>query len=164
MTAIPIIVRRGLAKDIPTLVEFNVAMAHETEQKALDVATVQRGVQGMFDGRGTGFYLVAETEQLPDSRRVVGALMVTYEWSDWRNGWFWWIQSVYVHPEFRRRGVFRALFEFLKQEAEKQTDVCGMRLYVENENKVAQKTYETLQMTMTPYRMYELEFCRVGTD
>ncbi len=84
--------------------------------------------------------------------------MVTYEWSDWRNGLFWWIQSVFVSPTFRRRGVFRALFEAVRSEASLRSDVCGVRLYVEQDNRIAQQTYHALGMTETPYRIYEIEF------
>jgi len=150
-------IRRGTVEDVSTLVEFNVSMARETENKILESATVQRGVRAMFDGRGAGFYLVAQIDAaaLCD---VVGALMVTYEWSDWRDAWFWWLQSVYVRPDFRRRGVFRALYQALQQEAESRPDVCGLRLYVERENNNAQQTYQSMAMNKTPYLMYENEF------
>ncbi|HYP52850.1 MAG TPA: GNAT family N-acetyltransferase, partial [Pyrinomonadaceae bacterium] len=121
-----------------------------------------------------GFYVVAEhtpagaeseTDGLPNSAtpgaaEIVGALMVTFEWSDWRNGLFWWIQSVYVRPDWRRRGVYRALYDFLKQLAAGpgyRGYVCGFRLYVEKRNVIAQQTYERLGMTETYYKMYEEE-------
>lgn len=151
-------IRRGAPDDTPALVEFNLAMACETEKRILSSATVERGVRALFDGRGEGFYLVAEVEPSTERRQVVGALMVTYEWSDWRDRRFWWLQSVYVRPEFRRRGVFRTLFQFLQQEAKSRPDVCGLRLYVERENNIAQKTYQTMVMAETPYQMYEMDF------
>ena len=156
MDANSLIIRRGILEDVPTLVEFNIAMARETENKTLDRLTVQRGVRAMFDGRGDGFYLVAQVAG--SDSRVVGALMVTYEWSDWRNAWFWWLQSVYVHPDYRRRGVFRSLYQALQQEAESRSDVCGLRLYVERENDNAQQTYQALAMNESPYFLYESEF------
>ena len=97
-------------------------------------------------------YLVAE-----QGDEIVGSLMVTTEWSDWRNGFFWWVQSVYVRPEFRRQGVYRALYTEVRIHAKAQPDVCGIRLYVENENEGAQKTYEALGMKKTGYRLYEEE-------
>ena len=84
--------------------------------------------------------------------------MITMEWSDWRDGTFWWIQSVYVEPSCRRSGVFRRLYAFVKSRAESEPDVCGLRLYVEHENITAQKTYQSLGMQITPYKIYETTF------
>src|SRR5690348_3298169 len=101
-----IIVRAAVMADINTLIEFNAAMALETEHKTLDPAVLSAGVAAVIAEPKRGFYLVAE-----HARRVVGCLMITYEWSDWRNGDWWWFQSVYIHPDYRRRGVFRKLFD-----------------------------------------------------
>ena len=117
--------------------------------------TVTAGVQGLVDNPTAGFYLVAEWEGT-----LAGALMVTFEWSDWRNGHFWWIQSVYVPPEFLRHGVFTRLYEAVRTMGQSRADVCGLRLYVEQDNAVAQKTYESLGMDETHYDMYEAEFGR----
>ena len=146
------------ARDVETLVEFNRAMASETESKDLDLAVLTVGVESLLRDARYGFYVVAEYCATANEREVVGSLMVTYEWSDWRNGVFWWIQSVYVKPSFRRQGVYRRLYEFIKQHAAEESNVCGFRLYVEKENRVAQATYEQLGMTETYYRMFE-ELC-----
>jgi len=103
--------------------------------------------------RGRGFYLLAEAEG-----QVVGQLLVTTEWSDWRNAFFWWVQSVYVAPSYRRRGVYRALDSYLRAEARRRGDVCGLRLYVARTNRVAQQVYASLGMARSHYDMFEVEF------
>lgn len=143
-------IRTATADDADLLVQFNQAMAQETEHKTLDPETVQGGVETMLTERDQGFYLVAVRKE-----RVVGSLMITTEWSDWRNGMFWWVQSVYVRPEARRTGVYSALHRTVRERAQKATDVCGLRLYVEKDNETARETYESLGMTQTSYRMYE---------
>jgi Acetyltransferases len=143
-------IRRAEPADAPALVEFNQAMAHETEGKILDRQTLTGGVEAVFQSADKGFYVVAETEG-----KIVGGLMITFEWSDWRNGWFWWIQSVYVLPEFRGRKIYSRLYEFVKREARETGGVCGFRLYVERENMKAQKVYEKLGMERSHYLMYE---------
>lgn len=146
-------IRLGEEIDIVALVSFNQAMARETEAKELDVSVLTAGVENLLENKRHGFYVVAEAIE-ESSRQPVGSLMVTYEWSDWRNGLFWWIQSVYIKPEFRRRGIYRRLYEFVKELATAQ-DVCGFRLYVEKENRIAQRTYEQLGMSESHYAMYE---------
>ena len=144
-------VRRAAARDREVLVEFNLAMARETEAKELSPEVLRAGVAHFIERPQYGFYVVAE-----DGGQVVGSLMVTYEWSDWRDGLFWWIQSVYVRPADRRRGVYRRLYEHVKRlAAAGDSEVRGFRLYVEKENRVAQTTYERLGMAETHYRMYE---------
>src|SRR5512146_2642080 len=128
-----ITIRDAQIDDATFLAAGNVAMALESEHKRLDPATVARGVQAVLDDSSRGRYFVAERDGRP-----VGQLMVTYEWSDWRNGNFWWIQSVYVLPEARRLGVFRRLFAHLERLAKADATVCGIRLYVERENARAQ--------------------------
>ena len=128
-------------------------MALETEDMALDPATVGPGVEAVLADSSLGFYLVAEIDGHP-----AGQLMVTYEWSDWRNGLWWWIQSVYVRPEYRRRGVYSALHRHVADEARASGGVCGLRLYVEQENTTAQQVYRSLEMYPTRYHMYEVEF------
>lgn len=145
-----VVIRLATRKDAPVLAEFNTAMALETENKNLHPEVVSRGVENLLANPDLGFYLVAEAEQEP-----VGALMVTTEWSDWRNGVFWWIQSVYVRPHWRRKGVFRLLYQQVKELAGKDSSVCGFRLYVERENITAQRTYQAVGMEQTPYRMFE---------
>ena len=143
-------VRPATAADLDTLADFNVAMAEETEDKPLDPDTVRAGVQGLFESPSRGFYLIADRDD-----RMVGSLMVTPEWSDWRNGAFWWIQSVYVRPDARRAGVYTALHRDVRRRARKKNEVCGLRLYVERGNEPARETYERLGMTETSYRLYE---------
>ena len=144
------IIRRAIREDAPTIARFNQAMAWETEQKQLEDSLVNRGVEAVFLDPKKGFYLVAE-----ERNQLVGQLMVTLEWSDWRNGWFWWIQSVYVHPESRQQGIFRQLFETITNEAKAQGDVIGLRLYVEQENHRAQEVYQRLLMRDTGYLVFE---------
>ena len=145
------IIRLATEADANPIVEFNQAMALETEGKHLDAETLRPGVSAVFGDPNKGFYVVAE-----DDGRIVAGLMVTFEWSDWRNGWFWWRQSVYTRPEARGKGVYRRLYEFVKSKAKGQ-NVCGFRLYVEKENERAQKVYEKLGMDRTYYLMYEEE-------
>ena len=147
-----IVIRNATVDDIEVMADWAVAMAWETEQKKLDPDTVRRGIRGVFDQPGRGRYFIAERHG-----EAAGTLMLTYEWSDWRNGDWWWIQSVYVAPEHRRQGVYAALYAHVKREAEARPDVRGLRLYVEHENKTAQKTYESLGMADAGYKMYEAE-------
>jgi GNAT superfamily N-acetyltransferase len=143
-------IRLAKKEETAALVEFNQAMALETEGKTLDTQILQSGVAAVFDDDKKGFYVVAEEDE-----KIVGGLMVTFEWSDWRNGWFWWIQSVYILPHFRGKGIYRLLYDFVKEAARARGDVCGFRLYVEKENAGAQKVYEKLGMEETYYLMYE---------
>ena len=143
-------IRNALKDDIDALIRFNEAMALETEGKTLFTGTLRKGVEAVFDDTQKGFYVVAE-----DDGRAIAGLMVTFEWSDWRNGWFWWIQSVYVMPDYRGRRIYSQLYEFVKQEAASAGNVCGLRLYVEKENVHAQRVYQKLGMEETYYRMYE---------
>ena len=143
-------IRLAERNDCQALVEFNQAMAFETEGKTLDTQILQSGVESVFHDEKKGFYVVAE-----EDGHIVGGLMVTFEWSDWRDNWFWWIQSVYLLPEYRGRGIYRLLYEFVKESAREKGDVCGFRLYVEKENTRAQAVYEKLGMEETYYLMYE---------
>ena len=144
-----IVVREAVMTDINVLIDFNAAMALETEHKTLDPRVLSAGVAAVITEPKRGFYLVAEHE-----RKVVGCLMITYEWSDWRNGDWWWFQSVYVQPDYRRRGVFRKLYDEVERLASVRPDVVGLRLYVERDNAHAQRTYEALGMSESGYRMY----------
>ena len=148
--ALQIRIRRATRRDASALAEFNSAMALETERKVLMPRVIAAGVRGLLRRPGSGFYTVAEA-----GGRAIAALMVTKEWSDWRNGDFWWIQSVYVRPEFRRRGVYRRLYAHLKRQAGKERAVCGFRLYVERNNRRAQATYGAAGMERTHYVIYE---------
>ncbi|HWI82144.1 GNAT family N-acetyltransferase [Ramlibacter sp.] len=143
-------IRKAQARDADAIAEFNRAMALETEGKALLPELVGAGVRRLLADASLGFYAVAEHEG-----RVIGCLMVTNEWSDWRNGLFWWIQSVYIVAGWRRRGVYRRLYDFIRDLASREPGICGFRLYVERENMVAQHTYAALGMAPTDYLIYE---------
>jgi GNAT superfamily N-acetyltransferase len=143
-------IRPAAASDAETIVRFNAAMALETERKVLLPEVIAAGVQHLLAHPQAGFYLLAEC-----AGEIAGGLMVTNEWSDWRNGNFWWVQSVYVRPEFRRRGVFRELYRHLQSLAAADPSVCGFRLYVERENSRAQATYAATGMKQTHYLMFE---------
>lgn len=144
-----VVIRAATPSDVPDLVVWNKTMAWETEHKALDAATLEHGVGAVMAQPQRGFYLIAERDGV-----AVGSLLVTYEWSDWRAGDFWWIQSVYVTPPARRCGVFRALYAAVQQRAV-EVGAVGLRLYVETENTRAQQTYADLGMDRCHYWMYE---------
>lgn len=144
-------IRIAEKEDIPSLVEFNQAMAMETEGRHLPDDVIAGGVHGVFEDRGKGFYVVAEDAD----GKIIGGLMITYEWSDWRNSWFWWIQSVYILPEARGRHIYSMLYDHVKDLARKRGDVFGFRLYVEKENAHAKKVYEKVGMEECQYLMYE---------
>ncbi len=143
-------VRLARPGDAARIAGFNNAMAMETESRTLAEETVCAGVEAVFSTDKIGFYVVAE-----HAGEVVGALMVTYEWSDWRNGFFWWFQSVYVEPRYRRQGIYRLLYEFVAQRAKAAGNVYGFRLYVERNNAIAQSVYASLGMSETDYLMFE---------
>jgi GNAT superfamily N-acetyltransferase len=145
-------VRLAEKTDIEALVGFNQAMALETEGKKLEAEVLRPGVAAVFGDANKGFYIVAEVDGT-----VAGGLLITFEWSDWRNRWFWWIQSVYVVPDLRGRSIYRRMYEFVKRLADQRGDVCGFRLYVERENEKARKVYEKLGMHQSHYLAYEEE-------
>ncbi len=143
-------VRPATLADLAALVRFSAAMARETEGRVLTLGRLRKGVRAVLTSDRHGRYLVAES-----GASVVGQLLLTYEWSDWRNGWFWWIQSVYVRPEARRHGVFRALFEHIQEAARHDPEVIGLRLYVEEGNQAAQETYFHMGLERTGYFVLE---------
>lgn len=143
-------IRRATLADAKTIAQFNIRMAYETEGLALAESVIDAGVQNLIQNPHYGFYLVAE-----QSDQVVATLLITFEWSDWRNGLFWWIQSVYVRPEFRGQGIYRRLYEHVQGLARQQTGICGFRLYVANDNENAQNAYRKLGMHETHYRLFE---------
>lgn len=143
-------IRTASIEDAPFIADAQVAMAAETESKILDRTIVQEAVEAVFDDPGKGFYLVAERGE-----DLCGSLLITYEWSDWRNGNMWYIQSVFVTSNHRGQGVFRALFDVVESMA-REHDVRAIRLYVETENHRAQAVYESLGMKRMPYLMYDL--------
>jgi GNAT superfamily N-acetyltransferase len=142
-------IRKATPEDARAIIYFQVNMAWETEEMKLVPETVTKGVQAVFDDPSRGQYYVADNDGY-----VIASLLITYEWSDWRNCNVWWFQSVYVAPEFRRQGIFRKMYNFIRQLAEEQ-DIAGLRLYVETKNSRAQKTYEALGMSSEHYSFYE---------
>jgi len=146
----PFIIRDAAPADAHALAEFNCAMALETEAVRLTPAVVRRGVEAVFAQPARGFYVVAEVDG-----EIAAALLVTREWSDWRNAEWWWIQSVYVRAPHRRRGAYRALYEHVTARAAAAGNVCGFRLYVERDNRIAQQTYAALGMRETRYKFFE---------
>ena len=143
-------IRRATATVVSASAHFNQALALESEHRVLDPPTVQAGVAQLLARPELGFYLEATASDQP-----VGCLLITTEWSDWRNGLFWWIQSVYVQPAYRRQGIFRRLYQTVNELAQAQGEVCGLRLYVEQDNRAAQNTYRNLGMAPTAYQVYE---------
>jgi ribosomal protein S18 acetylase RimI-like enzyme len=143
-------IRKAQLRDASVIAQFNSAMALETEGKALMPGRIAAGVLRLLNDPSLGFYAVAER-----NGQVVGCLLVTNEWSDWRNGLFWWIQSVYVEAASRRQGVYRQLYDFIRELAQADPGICGFRLYVEKENTAAQRTYGSLGMEETHYLIYE---------
>jgi len=145
-----ITLRPARPSDAPTIVDFNRLLALESEGKALDPAELSAGVAALLRDPDKGNYYVAEQDGV-----LLGQMMLTREWSDWRNGWFWWIQSVYVRSEARRQGVFRSLYQHVRSLAQADAGVIGLRLYVEHENHRAQQTYQSLGMDRTGYLILE---------
>lgn len=154
MSETEVTIRDATFDDADTIADFNCRLASETEDKLLDPETVRAGVKALLSDARRGRYFVA----CDSAGRIVGQLMHTFEWSDWRNGDIWWLQSVYVHPDFRRQGIFRKLNQHLEQLAESTPGVVGLRLYVENDNARAQKTYRSLSFVDPCYRVMERIF------
>ncbi len=143
---------------MPVVTEFNLRLAEETEDLRLPPQRVSAGVAAVLRDPSKGLYFLAEQE-----RRVCGQVMITYEWSDWRNGNIWWLQSVYVRPECRRAGVFRALFRHVRELAAASPNVWGLRLYMHADNERARQSYAQLGMTQTRYEVFELDTSGAGT-
>jgi ribosomal protein S18 acetylase RimI-like enzyme len=150
-------VRRARPEDAATIASFSAAMALETEGRRLDLGRLYDGTIALLESPDRGFFMVAEMEQA-DDRQLLGQLMITYEWSDWRNGAFWWIQSVYVDPVWRRRSVFRRMHETVMATAKTSPNVCGVRLYVEENNSAAQAVYRKVGLTLSSYAIFETDF------
>lgn len=145
-------IRKALNKDIDTIARYNYNLAYETENKILDMNILTKGVEVIIKDENKGIYHVCEI-----NGEVVGQIMYTFEWSDWRNGTFLWIQSVYVNKEFRGMGVFKALYKFIRDIADNDNNICGIRLYVEKENTIAKKTYKNIGMKECNYYIYEYD-------
>lgn len=150
-------VRLARLEDAATIASFSAAMALETEGRRLDLDRLHLGTIALIETPAHGFFIVAELEQ-GDQRQLLGQLMVTYEWSDWRNGLFWWIQSVYVAPAWRRRGVYHAIHGYTMARAQADPQVCGIRLYVEQNNRTAQTVYQRVGLAPSGYAVYEQDF------
>jgi GNAT superfamily N-acetyltransferase len=142
-------IRKATHSDAAAIIDFQLNMAWETENMKLLPEIVTKGVNAVFHDQSLGKYYVAESDG-----RVIASLLITYEWSDWRNRNVWWFQSVYVVPEYRRKGIFRKMYGHIRQLAEEQ-DIAGLRLYVDTKNTRAQKTYEALGMSSEHYSFYE---------
>ncbi len=150
-------IRPASQDDLDIIVMFNAAMALETERRQLDLPTLRQGTLAVLESPAYGFYVLAALQE--DKRyKPVGQLMITYEWSDWRNGAFWWIQSVYVEPNRRGQGVFRAMHDHILVRAKADPRVCGLRLYVKRENRRAQTVYQHLGLTPSAYTVFEQDF------
>jgi len=145
-----LVIEEARIGDLNTLVEFQLKMAMETEELQLDREILSKGVIAVYEDPTKARYFVARIEE-----RVVGMLMITLEWSDWRNGWVWWIQSVYVEQEFRKDGVFRSLYSYIRNVVENSDSIRGLRLYVDKRNIKAQKVYDAIGMTGEHYTTYE---------
>lgn len=146
-------IRAARADDAPSVVEFNAALALESEGRVLDPTLLVPGVAAVLADPAKGRYYIAELDGA-----VVGQTLLTWEWSDWRNGTFWWIQSVYVRPTARRRGVFSALYRHIHAAARADATVCGIRLYMEDHNHRARDTYLALGMRPGGYQVLEVDF------
>lgn len=145
-------IRKATIRDVETIVGFNAAMARESENLELPAERLRAGVEGIFKNPARGQYWICEIDGEP-----AGQLMITFEWSDWRNADFWWIQSVYTDPKYRNRGVYRSLHERVVDEARRRGS-CGVRLYVEKHNSNARAVYQHLGMAVAPYEMLEVDF------
>ena len=151
-------IREARPDDLDAIIDFNARLAQETEGKRLDPSVLARGVTAALADPDRLRYWIAEIlegDGESDAGRIVGQAAVTREWSDWRNGWIWWFQSVYVHPDYRGLGIFRALHAEIRSRAQATPDVIGLRLYVEIHNEQAQRVYQSLGMKPGGYDVYE---------
>lgn len=146
-------IRQATIDDASVIIRFNALLGEETEQITLDRDRLRSGVTSILKNPSKGIYFLAEIDNV-----VVGQMMITYEWSDWRNGTFWWIQSVFVEKNARGSGVFHSLFNHVHALARARTDICGLRLYVEKKNERAKRTYDRHGMKPSHYEMYEMDF------
>jgi ribosomal protein S18 acetylase RimI-like enzyme len=146
-------IRKAAFADAAVIADYNARMAWETERRRLNRPRLAKGVLALLKNSAKGIYFVAE-----ERGEIAGQLMITFEWSDWRNANFWWIQSVYVASEFRERGVFRSLYAHVHKLAKARRDVCGLRLYVDADNARAQNAYARLGMRESRYKFFEIDF------
>lgn len=143
-------IRDAIPTDAGTIADFNNRLAEETESRTLAPELIKRGVAALLADPSKGRYWVAES-----SNEIIGQIGITFEWSDWRNGMMWWVQSVYVHEDHRRKGVYSSLYKHIESLARQDPEVIGIRLYVEKENERAQSTYAKLGMKMTNYKIMQ---------
>lgn len=148
-------IRLAEPRDLESLVTYNMALASETEGRQLERSLLRSGVESILADSTKGLYVVMEHRPTGE---MIGQVLITFEWSDWRNAVFWWLQSVYVHKEWRRRGVFKQLYDYVLAEGKRQGSVAGIRLYVEQDNAVAQKVYGDAGLSATPYKVFETDF------
>jgi ribosomal protein S18 acetylase RimI-like enzyme len=148
-----LLIRKAKLEDLERIVDFNIQMAKETEEKILKKIVAREGVKAVLNNELKGFFLLAEENK--GEKKICGQLMITFEWSDWRNKNIWWIQSVFVDKNYRNRKVFSKLFKFVTKMALSEKEVGGLRLYVEEHNDSAKQVYESLGMKKTPYEIYE---------
>ena len=152
-------IRHATMADVETISAFNAALARETEGRVLDGPLLRAGVESLLQDPHKGWYAVAVNPSGGDEAIIIGQILITYEWSDWRNGYFWWLQSLYVDHEYRKQGVFRQLYRYVYEQAQRSPDnVCGFRLYVERDNYHAHQAYARIGFQETVYRMHEIEF------
>jgi GNAT superfamily N-acetyltransferase len=152
-----LIIRAANLDDVEAIITFSAAMALETENRRLDEARLREGTLSLLNTPTYGFFMVAELHE-EEQRKVIGQLMITYEWSDWRNAVFWWVQSVYVATPWRRQGVFRRMHDVIVRHAKADPRVCGIRLYVERDNRTAQTVYQRVGLCPSAYAVYEQDF------
>lgn len=143
-------IRQAEPEDMYFIIESQLMMALETESLKLDRMIVSQGVKAVFDDPAKGFYIVGSS-----NKTLVSCLMITIEWSDWRNNWVWWIQSVYVIPEARKVGVFSLMYDYIKSLVEQNPNVAGIRLYVDDTNLIAKEVYKRIGMNDEHYRLFE---------
>lgn len=148
-------IRLAEPRDLESLVTYNVALASETEDRHLERSLLENGVKSILADASKGFYVVMEHRP---TGQIIGQLLITFEWSDWRNAAFWWLQSVYVHKDWRRQGVFKTLYDYVLAEGKRQGNVAGIRLYVEQDNVVAQGVYAYVGLASAPYKVFETDF------
>lgn len=152
-------IRRATMADVETISVFNAALAEETEGRRLDGLLLREGVESLLQDPHKGWYAVAVNSRGVDQSKIIGQILITFEWSDWRNGCFWWLQSLYVDQHYRQQGVFRQLYEYVWEQAQVNPEkVCGFRLYVERDNHQAHQAYAHLGFQETVYRMHEIDF------
>lgn len=144
-------IRKATKQDAQYIVDCQIKMAHETENLILERVTVEKGVGHILMDSPLGYYLLAED----DKKNLLGVMMVLFEWSDWRNGKVFWIHSLYVKPDFRKQGIFKAFYAHLKNIVESSAEFKGIRLYVEKSNLNAQKAYQASGMTNEHYELFE---------